>query len=209
MTQKLTFFLARGTISVAPHIVLEELGLPYEPRWIDLRAGAQRGASYLEVNPKGRVPALSTPQGVLTETHAILVWLASTHPDAGLLPADPWERARIDELALYLAATMHVAHAHFARGGRWADDADAVAAMKAKAPALMAECCAVIEARLNDHEGPWATASGYTIADPYLYAVCRWLKGDGVAIADYPALAAHHAAMAEREAVKTVEARHA
>lgn len=166
-----------------------------------MRAGEQRGEAYGAVNPKGRVPALATPRGVLTETAAILDYVAATHPEAGLMPADPWEAARAREAFLYLAATVHVAHAHRTRAARWADDAAAHAAMRAKVAANMAECAALIEAGLA---GPWVLGAAFSAADLYVFTVMRWLPGDGVALAGFPRLAALLDAVASRPAATRV-----
>ena len=84
----LRFYFAANTCALAPHIVLEEVGADYTAERLDFAAGEQRGESYLKVNPKGRVPALVTDRGILTETPAILLYLAQCHPQAALAPLD-------------------------------------------------------------------------------------------------------------------------
>ncbi len=78
----LTFYYATNTCALASHIALEEAGAAYETRWIDFGAAEQTKPDYLKVNPKGRVPALATERGVLTENPAILAYIAQTHPKA-------------------------------------------------------------------------------------------------------------------------------
>ena len=173
---------------------------------MDFRGGEQRSPDYRAVNPKGRVPALVTPRGVLTETAAILDWIAATHPQAGLMPDDPWLAAKARETFLYLAATVHVAHAHGMRGARWADDPAAWASMKAKVPETMGECMALLEAQLA---GDWVLGAAFSAADLYLWAITRWSDGDGVPLADHPRLADHHARTLARPAVARVAALHA
>lgn len=202
----LTLHLAKGTVALAPHIALEEIGAPHDLVWVDFRAGEQRTPDYARVNPKGRVPVLTTPNGRLTETPAILNWLAAAHPDAGLWPEDPFERARIDEMSAFLAATMHVNHAHGMRGARWADDPAAHAAMAAKVPETMAASAALVDTALGD--GPWVLGDRYSTADMHLFTVARWLHGDGVEIADFPRLGAHADAMRARGAVQRALAFH-
>ena len=75
----LTFYYATNTCALASHIALEEAGATYETRWIDFAAAEQTKPDYLKINPKGRVPALVTERGVLTETPAILAYIAQTH----------------------------------------------------------------------------------------------------------------------------------
>ena len=119
----LKLFTAKGTCAMASHVALEEAGAAYEIAPLDFGQSQQRDPGYLAVNPKGRVPALATDRGVLTETPAILLYIAQTHPDAGLAPLDdPFALAQLQAFNSYLCATVHVAHAHGRRGARWADD---------------------------------------------------------------------------------------
>ncbi|MGB3407933.1 MAG: glutathione S-transferase family protein [Jannaschia sp.] len=200
----LTLYLAPGTVAKASHAALETCGADYDLVWLDFKAGAQRSADYLAVNPKGRVPALATPQGILTETIAILEWIAATHPEARLMPDDPWQAARVRETMTYLGTTMHVAHAHKARGHRWSDDVAAQATMTAKVPQTMAECAALLEARID---GDWVTEA-FSVADLYLWTILGWLDGDGVPLAGYPRLKALCDRVAARAAVQRVQALH-
>lgn len=200
----LTLHLAPGTIALASHAALEEVGAEHRLAWLNFKAGDQGSDAYLAVNPKGRVPALETPRGVLTETIAILEWIAETYPDAALMPSDPWARARARETMTYLASTAHVNHAHKLRGHRWADDPAAHEAMRAKVPETMAASAGWLEARM---EGDWVVGR-FSVADLYLWAVTRWLEGDGVPLGGYPRLRAHHDRVRARPAVARAEAMH-
>ena len=84
----LKLFYAPQTCALASHIALEEAGADYETVRVDFRTGEQKKPDYLAVNPKGRVPALVTGHGVLTETPAILAFVAQTYPKARLAPLD-------------------------------------------------------------------------------------------------------------------------
>jgi glutathione S-transferase len=131
----LTLYYATNTCALASHIALEEAGAAFETRWVDFGAAEQTKPEYLKINPKGRVPALVTEHGVLTETPAILAYIAQRHPEAGVAPLDdPFAFAELQAFMSYLCATVHVAHAHRARGYRWADDPAAFEAMKKKVP---------------------------------------------------------------------------
>ena len=139
-------YYAPGTCALATHIALEEAGAPYEAVLVDFRSQSQRSPEYLAVNPKGRVPALVTESGTLTETPALLYFVAQRFPNAELAPlADPFALAQVQEFNSYLCSTVHVAHAHRMRGTRWADDAAAIEAMKRKVPSNVTECFALIE----------------------------------------------------------------
>ena len=191
------------TCALASHIALEQSGAPYEAVRVDFTAQAQRSPEYLRINPKGRVPALVTPRGVLTENPAILQFVAQGHPEAHLAPLDdPFALATMNAFANYLCATVHVAHAHGARASRWADDPAAQAAMKAKVTQNMTDCFDVIEREL--FAGPWVLGERYSVADPYLYTITRWLPGDGVDVARFPKIAEHRRRMAAEPAVKRV-----
>lgn len=201
MSTPLTLCFAPGTCALAVRIALEEAQAPYTLQTLDFAAQQQRSPAYLAINPKGRVPALITGQGVLTETPALLLYVAQRFPGAGLAPADPFELARLQELHSYLASTVHVAHAHGRRGARWADEPEAIAAMQRKVGQNMAECFQLIEDHYLPH-GPWVLGERYSVGDAYLYTVGAWLRGDGVDIARFPRVHAHAQRMATRPAVQ-------
>src|SRR5258708_32618839 len=105
--------------SLASHIALEEAAAPYEAVRIDFSKSQQREPKYLAINPKGRVPALVTDAGILTETPAILAFIAQGFPKAGLAPLDdPFAFAQVQAFNSYLCSTVHVAHAHRVHGNR-------------------------------------------------------------------------------------------
>lgn len=197
----LRLYFATGTCALATHIALEEAGAPYEAVRVDFAAQAQRGPDYLAINPKGRVPALVTESGTLTETPALLVYVAQRFPAAELAPlTDPFALAKVQEFNSYLCSTVHVAHAHGRRGARWADDPAAIEAMQRKVPATMSECAALIESRLL--KGPWVMGERYTICDPYLFTIASWLEGDGVDTGRLPRVVEHRRHMLARPAVQ-------
>jgi glutathione S-transferase len=151
----LTFYYAANTCALASHIALEEVGAAYETRSVDFRSGEQTKPDYLKINPKGRVPALATERGVLTETPAILGYVAQTHPEARLAPVDdPFAFAELQSFMSYLCSTVHVAHAHPPRAYRLADGPAAQDAMKKKVPEALGACFDLIERKM--FKGPWA-----------------------------------------------------
>ena len=196
-----TFFYSPGSCALASHIALEDAGASYELKRVDFRKTEQQSADYLAVNPKGRVPALATPRGVLTENPAILAFIAQSFPEARLAPLDdPFAFAQLQAFNTYLCSTVHVAHAHRGRGYRWANDEASFADMKRKVPETVGACFELIETRM--FRGPWAMGEDYSVADPYLFTLASWLEGDGVDIARFPRVADHRARMAERGSVK-------
>ncbi len=193
----LRLHFAPRTISVAVAIALEEVGTPYDAVRVDFASAQQTKEDYHRVNPKGRVPALEVPEGVLTETGALLEYVAPT-----LVPTDPYAAAKMRELMCYLNGTMHPHHAHGLRGERWADQESSFADMKQKVPQRVGECCAYLEETLPHL--PFEVGNLEVVCDAYLYPVLSWLSGDGVNIADYPRLAAFQHQMNTRRSVQAV-----
>ena len=197
----LTLYYAPGTCAFASHIALEDAGAAYETRRLDFKAGEQRSEAYLKVNPKGRVPALATPRGILTETPAILTFIAQSFPEKQLAPIyEAFAFAEVHSFLSYLCATVHVCHAHRMRGYRWADEETSFADMRRKVPETMGACFELIERGM--FKGPWATGERYTVADPYLFTLAGWLESDGVPMAKFPRVAEHYARMRERPSVR-------
>ena len=96
-----------------------DAGAPYDLKRIDFRAAEQQSPAYVTINPKGRVPSMLTPRGILTETPAILGFIAQSFPSAHLAPLDdPFAFAEMQSFNSYLCSTVHVAHAHRMRGNR-------------------------------------------------------------------------------------------
>lgn len=197
----LKLYFAPGSCALASLIALEESGLAYEPGRLNLANGDQRQPDYLAINPKGRVPALVTDKGVITENIAIMTYIAQIAPAAKLAPLDdPFEFAQVQSFNSFIASTVHVNHSHKGRGYRWTDDAAAIEAMKAKVPQTMAESFALIEEKMLP--GPWVMGEQYTIADGYLFTMESWLPGDGVDRDRFAKVSAHYARMLERPAVQ-------
>jgi glutathione S-transferase len=199
----LTLYYAAHTCSLATHIVLEEVGADYASVRIDFAKAQQQSPDYLKINSKGRVPALITDRGILTETPAMLAFVAQSFAKAGLAPIDdPFAFARVQEFNSYLCSTLHVAHAHRMRGHRWvdADDKAAIAAMQKKVPQSVTACFELIEAEML--KGPWVMGEQYTICDPYLFTLAQWLEADGVDPARIPRVIDHRARVGERTATR-------
>jgi len=197
------FYYAPGTCALASHIALEEAGAAYKAERLDFKSNQQNSPDYLAINPKGRVPTLVTEQGVLTETPAILAFIAQTFPEAKLAPFDNAFRfAEVQAFTSYLCSTVHVAHAHKLRGYRWATEESSFADMKRMIPKTMASNFALIERDMI--RGPWVMGETYTICDPYLFTIGLWLEGDGVDVSALPKVMAHRSRMLERPAVRKV-----
>ena len=199
----LTLYYAPYSCALASHLALEHSGSAYEARKVDFSKQEQRSPEYLKINPKGRVPALITERGVLTETPAILVYIAQRFPAAKLAPLDdPWLFAQMQSFNSYLASTVHVAHAHRYRGYRWSDDAAAIESMRRKVPETMRACFEQIEQEFL--QGPFVLGERYSVCDMYLFTITQWLEGDGVDVNLFPRVAAHRRWMLENQTVQKV-----
>jgi glutathione S-transferase len=196
-------YYAPGTCALASHIALEEAGAAYRSERLDFKSNQQNSPDYLAINPKGRVPALVTEHGVLTETPAILAFIAQIFPQAKLAPFDDaFKLAEVQAFNSYLCSTVHVAHAHKMRGPRWATEESSFADMKRMVPKSFGACFALIERDLI--KGPWVMGDTYTICDPYLFTIGTWLEGDSVDVSTLPKVIAHRKRMLERSAVRKV-----
>ena len=141
-----------------------------------------------------------TDRGILTETPAILAYIAQSFPAARLAPADPFDFARAQAFNSYLCSTVHVAHAHRVRGNRWVDDPAAIKEMQRKVPETVGAAFALIEGGML--EGPWVLGKEYSICDGYLFTMAQWLEGDGVDLSKLPRVMEHRGRVAGRPAVK-------
>jgi glutathione S-transferase len=192
MATTLNLYYAPGTCALASHLALEYSGAPYQATRLDFKQQQQRAPEYLRINPKGRVPALVTERGVLTETPAILQFVAQSFPQSGLAPLDDiFLLGKVNEFNSYLASTVHVNHAHRGRGYRWVDaeDTAAIQAMQKKVPQTMTESFTLIEEQM--FQGPWVLGDRFSTCDLYLYTIARWLEGDGVDVERFPKVAGH------------------
>jgi glutathione S-transferase len=197
----LKLYFAPGTCALATHIALAEAGADYTAERIDFKTNQQQSPEYLAINPKGRVPALVTDRGVLTENVAMLAYIAQSFPKAKLAPLDdPFAFAQVQAINSYLSSTVHVAHSHKGRGYRWATEESSFADMKKTLPKSMGAVFALLEEKML--KGPWMMGEAYTICDPYLFTLTGWLEGDGVDIATLPKVADHFKRMKDRPAVQ-------
>ena len=194
-------YYSPGSCALASLIAMEESGIAYEPRRIDLSKGDQKTPEYLKLNPKARVPTLVTERGVITETPAILAYISQVSRNVRLAPLDDsFAFAVMQAFNNYLSSTVHVNHSHGRRGSRWSDDAAAIETMKAKVSQTMTESFVLIEDQLL--AGPWVLGANYSVADGYLFTVASWLPGDGVDMDRFPKVKAHGDRMRDRAAVQ-------
>ncbi len=197
-------YYAPGACSLASHIALEEVGLPYETQKLDLAAGDQRKPEYLKINPRGRVPALVVDGHVLTENVGILTYLGGGYPRKKLWPEDTWHQAQIVATTAWLSNTVHSAYGHLVRAARYADDAAAQEAIKAKARQTYEELLKEIDSLLAGKK--WCIGNHYTVADGYLLVFYRWGNRQKMPVRELKSYSAVMDRVLARPAVKKVMA---
>jgi len=200
-----------GNASMAPHIVLHELGLPFCTQLVDRSVGAHKQPAYLALNPNGLIPVLRDGDLVLYEAAAICLHLADQVPAAGLLPVlGSAERAQAYKWLIWLTNTLQATLIHYFYPERLVDAGQDAAAgrVRAHAQARVGALLDQIDAQLAGHGQPWLLASGYSVADAYGFMLCRWTRGfSGPASAparERPAIAAWLGRMLARPAVQRV-----
>ncbi len=200
-----------GNASLAPHMLLREIGVPFQLNLVDRAAGAHKSAAYLKLNPNGLIPVLQDGDLVLYETAAICLHLADTHPQAGLAPAvGTAERAHYYKWMVWMTNTLQAMLIHYFYGERLVDDGDAAAEaqVKAHAQARVVHDLGQLDAHLGGHGGPWMMGERFSALDPYAWMLCRWTRGFPSRPArSFPHLGPFLARMLERPAIRqTLEA---
>lgn len=180
----LTFYFAPGTSSMAPHIALHEIGMPFEARPLSFGQKATRTPEFLAINPEGKVPTLLIDGRRLTEVAGILFYLARRFPEAGLLPDDIEAQAQAISWMSFVASTLHPARRQGLEHAR--------------------TVYALADQRLGDRD--WAVGR-YSIADIHLFRLFwRFRNSLNPAPGEFPRLVAHYDRMMARPAVKkTIE----
>jgi glutathione S-transferase len=197
-----------GNSSLAPHILIEELGWPLELKLVDRQANAQKSPDYLRLNPNGQIPVLVDGELVLYETGAILLHLADR---AGrLAPAvGSAERAAFYKWLVWMPATVVPQVQLYFYGERFVgpDNKEAAAQVKAIAETKLNGLMDQIDAHLAQNGGPWMMGEAYTALDPYVFMLGRWTRAMQRPARTLPHLGPFLQRMLERPAVQRVVAR--
>jgi glutathione S-transferase len=168
-----TLYYSPGSCSLVVHVLLEELGVPFEVKRVDLAAKEHLGDEYRKLNPKGKVPALATPDGVLTECVAILQYLCDKHDPQGKWLARPgtWQRAKTLEQIATLATEVHPLFNRFFHQDDFSDAKDVQDAVKSRGTEKL-----LAYFRDQDAALTWPNWSGesMTVADLYFMVIARW-----------------------------------
>lgn len=197
-----------GNASLAPHVLLHELGVPFELQRVDRAAGEHKSPAYLRLNPNGQIPVLVDGDLVLYEAAAICLHLVDTHPQAGLAPpVGSVERAHFYKWLIWMTNTLQAMLMHYFYGDRLVDPGNVEGArqIKAHAQARVGECLKQLDAHLAAQSGDWMLGSRYSALDPYAWMLCRWTRVfDQMPAREYPHIAPFLQRMLERSALQRV-----
>lgn len=197
-----------GTAAMVPHIVLEELGVPYQRVPVDRDNNAHKAPAYLKLNPNGLIPVLVDGDLVLYETAAICLHLGDTHPHAGLMPAlGTPERAHAYKWLVWLTNSLQTTLLAYFYPERWVSEGNAQGALevKTRAEARVALLIDQLDTELARHGGPWFMGETYSVVDAYVYTLCRWTRDfDSPPARTWPHLAPYLQRMLARPAVQRV-----
>jgi glutathione S-transferase len=194
-----------GNASLAPHMLLRELGVPFTLQLVDRTAGAHKSPAYLKLNPNGLIPVLVDADLVLYETAAICLHLADTHPHAKLAPPlGSNARAHFYKRLIWLTNTMQATLMHYFYGERLVDAGNdsAAAQIKAHAEMRVGGMLDQLDTELAVHGQPWLLGSEYSAVDPYALMLCRWTRGFARPARTLPHLAPYLQRVLERPAVR-------
>ncbi len=195
------FYMTPGSCSTGIHILLEEIGKPFEVYLVNLLAGDQRKPEFLAMNPKGTIPVLVRDDGsVLSEFQAIAYWLARAFPKARLLPEDEEQVVRVIEHMGYVTATLHgQGFARIFTTDTFTPNPEDYPAVLAKGRELVEQGFQVMEDRLGDG---WLVGERFSIADAALFYVEFWASRSDIKLP--PRCQAHFERMLQRPAVRQV-----
>ncbi|HTQ01295.1 MAG TPA: glutathione S-transferase family protein [Casimicrobiaceae bacterium] len=194
-----------GNASLAPHVLLEEIGAPFELVLVDRTVGAHKSPEYLKLNPNGQIPVFVDDDLVLYESAAICLYLADKHPEAQLAPAlRTAERAQLYKWLVWCTNTLQATLMHYFYPARMVDDGDeeAAAQVKAHAEARCGPMLDQVDVQLASHGGPWLLGQGYSAVDAYALMLCRWTRGFARPARSLPHLGSYLSRMLSRPAVQ-------
>lgn len=169
-----------GNASLAVHVVLREIGQPFELVLVDRTLDAHKSAQYLRLNPNGQIPVYVEGDLVLYESAAICLHLADSAPLAGLVPElGSATRAHCYKWLMWLTNTLQPTLMTYFYPERWAPDGNRAMAeeLGSQAQAKAGRMLDQLDAELARHGGPWLLGEVYSVVDPYCMMLCRWSRG--------------------------------
>jgi glutathione S-transferase len=195
-----TLCYAKKTCSIGIHVLMEEIGAPYDLKVVDFSKGEQKTPEYKALNPKGKVAALVRDDGsVLTEYAAIAMWLAMTNPDKKLLPSDPEGIARTIEAMDFVVGTVHMLSWRlWRRPDAYSENPDEHEQLRERGMTAMLAALDVVDAQLA---GKDYLMGDFTIADTALYYT-QYCAADVAGWTLPPNVQAHYERMKMRPSVQ-------
>lgn len=194
-----------GNASMAPHLLLEELGVAYELKLVNRTQQAHKSAEYLKLNPNGLIPVLVDGDLVLYEAAAICLHLIDTNPKAGLAPAlGTSARAHFYKWLVWMTNSLQATLIIYFYPERWADNAEAAAQVRSHAETKVGALLDQLEAELARHGGPYLLGETFSAADLYVLMLCRWTRGFTRPARSLPQLGAFLQRLLARPAVQRV-----
>jgi len=194
-----------GNASMAPHLLLEELGLPFELKLVDRTQQAHKSAGYLKLNPNGLIPVLVDGELVLYETAAICLHLLDTHPQMSLAPAvGTTERAHFYKWLVWMTNSLQATLILYFYPERWADSAEGASQVRAHAETRVGLLLDQMEAELARHGGPYLLGETFSAVDLYALMLCRWTRGFARPARSLPQLGRYLQRLLARPAVQRV-----
>lgn len=197
-----------STAAMVPHIVLEEIGVPFERVLVDRTVDAHKRPEYLRMNPNGLIPVLEDGGLVLYETAAVTLHLCDRHPQAGLAPAIGSDaRSQFYKWLMWLTNTLQSTLIAYFYPERWVDEGNGAGAAQVKkhAHAKVVGLLGQLDAQLASHGGPWFMGGEYTALDPYVFTLCRWTRNFATGKArEFPHLGPYLQRVLARPAVQRV-----
>lgn len=169
-----------GTAAMTPHILLQEIGAPFELVLVDRMADEHKAPAYLKLNPNGLIPVLVDGDLVLYETAAICLYLCDKYPDARLAPAvGTVERAHFYKWLVWLTNTLQATLIVYFYPERWVNESNLAGAaeVKAQAQRKVGSLLDQLDAKLARHGGPWLLGENYSALDSFVMMLCRWTRG--------------------------------
>jgi glutathione S-transferase len=204
-------YFSPGNANLAPHMILEEIGIPFELVLVDRANNQHLSPEYLKLNPSGRIPVLVDGDLVLFETAAICLHLADTHPEANLAPAlRTAQRANLYKWLMYMTNTLQTELLTYFYPDRLCDDEITEAKIKEKAESRVGSMLDILETALKENAekklGRFLIGEQFTILDPFLFMLCRWTRGMGCPAKSRPYLAGYLEHLSKRPAtIRTFE----
>ena len=203
----LTLHYAPSNASMAPHMLLQELGVPFRLQRVDREHNEHKSPAYLKLNPNGLIPVLTQGDLVLYESAAICLHLVDTHPEMGLAPAlGTPARAQFYKWLVWLTNTLQPLLIHYYYPDRIVDpgNTEGAAQVKRQAEARATVLLLQLETQLQASGGPWLLGADYSAADAYAFMLCRWTRNFAQPARSLPALGAWLNRMLARPAVQRV-----